>query len=788
MEHRVFISHSSKDKMIADAICHNLEDAGIPCWIAPRDIQTSDWAGSIMQGITSCDVFVVIISHNSIPSPEVTKEVTEATRVCQYILPFKVDEELLNDRLRYHLAPCHWLDAVNPPLQARIDELKQRILTLTDEDAIYANTARQQVIGHTVMPKSGFVGRDEELSQIHEMLQQEHVLFLQGMGGIGKSEIAKAYAQRYADLYKKVLFLNYRGSILEMVIGEDIHIENLQRNTAYGTDGESSEAFFQRKLQVLKADTDSHTLLIVDNFDVDYDENLEALLSGPYQVILTSRYEHLDYPCLPIGPIADPATVYQLFTRNYGRPIPPKDKPIAEEILALVGYHTITVELIAKQMRVSFMPPAKMLQALQQGGTNAGLKEGVRRGASSKSAFGYITDLFCLSGLSEKERYIMQCMCMVPFSGIDVYVLQECLALEDMEDIYQLTAKSWLMLDEETYKIKMHPVICDVAKEQLQPDQETCSQYILGIWKYMGNAWFQPSQERNEKWPYIAHILQHYPMPTEKLWQQYLDFANTAWICGQFAQSIEASKALYEFTLQHYGDAGYKPAFAARTVAGAYFNAGDPEGAEPYYYLGLEHMLKKPEESYKELGLAYQKVGRCAYSSGDYAKAEEYLQLSLETFNTAAQYPEEKVTVITPVDSYVELCRMHMAQGNYTQAISYGQIAYDALYSWKNCEVTSSAYCLCDMGNCYSQMGEYHKAEEYLNRALALNIHFNGENSMVTVKTREYIADNLAKQGRTEEAISTYVALLLEMEKNFGSDCPQVKRLQEKEAALLQNS
>ena len=25
---------------------------------------------------------------------------------------------------------------------------------------------------------------------VHEMLQQEHVLFLQGMGGIGKSELA----------------------------------------------------------------------------------------------------------------------------------------------------------------------------------------------------------------------------------------------------------------------------------------------------------------------------------------------------------------------------------------------------------------------------------------------------------------------------------------------------------------------------------------------------------------------------------------------------------------------
>ncbi|MBV8722991.1 MAG: toll/interleukin-1 receptor domain-containing protein, partial [Candidatus Eremiobacteraeota bacterium] len=35
---KVFISHSSKDREIADAICRHLEAMGVSCWIAPRDI------------------------------------------------------------------------------------------------------------------------------------------------------------------------------------------------------------------------------------------------------------------------------------------------------------------------------------------------------------------------------------------------------------------------------------------------------------------------------------------------------------------------------------------------------------------------------------------------------------------------------------------------------------------------------------------------------------------------------------------------------------------------------
>ncbi len=780
MEHRVFISHSSADKEVADAICHYLEAAGIRCWIAPRDIDSSDWAGSIMRGMQQCDVFVVVISQNSIPSPEVIKEVTEATRVCQYILPFKVDQEMLNDRLRYHLAPCHWLDAVNPPLEAHIEKLIQRIQNLAGEDAMYLNKNCQRVVGTTVMPKNFFVGRDEEIRQIHEMLEEEHVLFLQGMGGIGKSEIAKGYAKTYTDRYDAVLFANYRGSILDMVIGDDITIENLRRNTAYGEDAESSKAFFKRKLHALKEFSNSRTLIIVDNFDVDYDEHLEELVNGPYRILFTTRYEHYDYPSLPVGPIQDFEKVRQIFTKNHGRPVLPKEKETIDEILNLVNCHTITVELIAKQMRASFTPPQKMLEHLREGGMNSGFKETVKRGGNGKSAFDFIKDLFCLSALNEEEQYIMKCMCMVPFSGIDVNLLGTCLKLKSYDVINDLIAKSWLMLDEETYRLKMHPIICDVTKDQLKPDPISCKQYIIGVWETVGNAWFQSVEEREEKWPYVDHIQRYYGMPTRELWQQYSDFANVAWICSQFDQAIEASKKVYEFTIKEFGDAGYKAAFAARAIAGAYFNAGDDEGAEPYYYLALEHMLKRPEESYKELGYSYQKVARCAYTHLDFEKATEYLEKSLEAFAKAEASPQEETTVITSVDTYVFYARMNMLRGDYVTALEYCRKSYDILFSWKGCEVTSSAYSLSDMGICYSNLEEYDKATEYLQRALDLNIQFNGETSMVTVRTKEAIADNLVKQGKIQEAKSVYLALELEMEKNFGSECPQVVRLREK--------
>lgn len=58
MEKQVFISHSQKDKAIADIICSSLEQAGIDCWIAPRDIPYgTDWAGEIADAIKASKIF-----------------------------------------------------------------------------------------------------------------------------------------------------------------------------------------------------------------------------------------------------------------------------------------------------------------------------------------------------------------------------------------------------------------------------------------------------------------------------------------------------------------------------------------------------------------------------------------------------------------------------------------------------------------------------------------------------------------------------------------------------------
>lgn len=105
MEKQVFISHSQKDKAIADIICNSLEQAGIDCWIAPRDIPYgTDWAGEIADAIKASKMFLFILSHSSNASRQCPKEINIADNANIPMLCIAIDEVKMNSALEYHLS------------------------------------------------------------------------------------------------------------------------------------------------------------------------------------------------------------------------------------------------------------------------------------------------------------------------------------------------------------------------------------------------------------------------------------------------------------------------------------------------------------------------------------------------------------------------------------------------------------------------------------------------------------------------------------------------------------
>ena len=126
--HDVFISYSHVDAQVADAICHHLEEAGIRCWYAPRNIEPGvEWADAIIDAIEACSVMVLVFTDFSNDSRQVRREVDAAINGGKAIIPFKYTKSEPTGSMRYYLSTLHWLDAVDEPLETSIEELRGRI-------------------------------------------------------------------------------------------------------------------------------------------------------------------------------------------------------------------------------------------------------------------------------------------------------------------------------------------------------------------------------------------------------------------------------------------------------------------------------------------------------------------------------------------------------------------------------------------------------------------------------------------------------------------------------------
>jgi hypothetical protein len=67
-----FISHASEDREIAERICRFLEERGIHCWVAPRDVRPGRRYGEeIVSAIETADAVVLLLTENANKSKQV---------------------------------------------------------------------------------------------------------------------------------------------------------------------------------------------------------------------------------------------------------------------------------------------------------------------------------------------------------------------------------------------------------------------------------------------------------------------------------------------------------------------------------------------------------------------------------------------------------------------------------------------------------------------------------------------------------------------------------------------
>ncbi|MCP5103848.1 MAG: tetratricopeptide repeat protein, partial [bacterium] len=321
------------------------------------------------------------------------------------------------------------------------------------------------------------VGRDGDLKEMAGLLERSHcVLLVNGLGGVGKTELCKRYFWDNIHNYRHLAWVDVVGGIRESVV-------NAFRPEVMGCGEEDSlDERFKKTMGFLDG-LDGDSLLVADNIENPDDDDLDRLRTLPVSVIVNSRLNLDGF---------EPLTLDFLSTEKckalfYGHYKGQKDDDYLDKITALCGRHTLSVELLARTAQNAAMPIKTLYDTLEKHGFNLNdvIGDGVRtfwhNEKKRKRFFDHLLTIFALSDVTAEERHILANLSVLPPIDIPIADIKEWLKLENNEGINSLVFKGWLKQEEGGFTIFMHQVIQEVIRYETSPDAKECMDLIVSL-------------------------------------------------------------------------------------------------------------------------------------------------------------------------------------------------------------------------------------------------------------------------------------------------------------------
>lgn len=334
------------------------------------------------------------------------------------------------------------------------------------------------------------IGREKDIKEIHNQINLHKCLLLQGIGGIGKTNIALGYISKHKQQYDHIAWIPISNNLQKDLI---TFLSEIIDDFKYDEKQKPSDNFAslisKAKNRLLK-----NTLVVIDNADKldDFNKkNTIALLKQTgWHVLITSRAIPLKgvikiYTADKLSSEACKNIFYRYYEGN-------ADNDSLEQLLKLTDYHTLLVKLLAKAgERYSIK---QLYEIAKEGLRNEKLQEEIYENQRITNLYSLVVDeLFILKEdeFLEKEKEYLKYFSIMPSQDIAYSDLQVMFSItkeqesEFWKTLRELSRKGWLIkgfdkdLDEHTYK--MHLLVKESINAKLPTITNECNDLLVGL-------------------------------------------------------------------------------------------------------------------------------------------------------------------------------------------------------------------------------------------------------------------------------------------------------------------
>lgn len=672
------------------------------------------------------------------------------------------------------------------------------------------------LVGFPEQGRYGFIGRDYDILRLERAFRQNNIVLLQGMGGVGKTELTAGFARwleetqgrcsETAATRSHFFFISFEsGASLSRVVNEI--------GRAVWGDKFSQYAAEQQQKAVLNYLKQKPCLLIWDNFEPvagfphgnepllseherdDLKRFLKELRGGETWVLITSRREEVWLDCgyslvnlQGLSPIDT-----QEFAAKILQTVGVEIKNLPEEyldLLKLLGGHPLSLRVVLPHLQTQ--TPTQVIEALRQGLDSLEKKPQVARDKSLRASLDY-----SFSRLSEKAKRHL------PFLGllnhkVDVALLSLFSGnLHDEKQVYQkvfgenLQATDWLQildeaaelgllehLDETIYQI--HPTLPWYLRQRLLQCYTTqelreLETKLITVYTYLADECSQALTNDAEFAISVLQVEEYNLLQVLRLAEQQQQWAMAQAILQPLGEMYERTGRKLEFkslrlrALKQIGtrirdaksrgkEAIYFWKYLRNKDANEIARSGNFDEAKSIYQEILDEQKALNDSSVNpSIAIFYNLLGNIAWEQRQFNDAIVYYGKALHIFETNGD-SHRAATV------YFQLGNIALEQGIFDKAVnSYKK----ALQIFKTTgDLYKSASCYGNLGIIAQQHQQFDDAIALYKNAIEIYEGFGDEYS--TAGNYHNLGVIAEKQGNLESARIFYYKSL-QIKENSGN-------------------